>query len=904
VNPYKLDSFLKAAFAELNPVATPVEGLGAPWILFFSVSDGPSRARVLTARGTSLSDAWKNGVAGLKALVGKERMEPRWLRVDHVDAIEAMTWRELRRRLVSTKRNYFRFGIALDAACRQGFLETELNANAMLYMGGDSVPCVLNEKNFLAYAKTRHGIATLDFGDDAAVWLFSARGVFVGDEDRAALRLAGPGLNLGPRRSLDKMQLPADDAGRRAIAALTPVEVEALVESGSRYLAGEIQADGRFHYGWHPCFHRPVASYNALRHASSLYALLEGWEVTRHADTKAAIDRALGHLTQHLIKRLALPSGEAAAFLVDVDDEIKLGGNAVCLLALVKYTELTGDQAHLPLLDALAAGVLHLQNPESGGFVHVLHYPSLEVKQAFRIIYYDGEAAFGLLRLYGLTRNPRWLDAVERAFAYFIDQRHEQAHDHWLSYSVNELTRHRPKREYFEFGIRNFRDHLDFVIERITTYPTLLELMMAAEEMLFRLQSDPANASLLHEVDLTKFHHALRTRAHYLLNGHFWPELAMFYAKPESIVGSFFIRHHAFRVRIDDVEHYLSGYVAYRRYLLRKGRAGHQQAPAPAAIGKQERSQDPVFKLSIIIPHYNRVALLLRCLDAIATNDYPQENYEVIVVDDCSTENLEPVLAYARLENYRVHRLGINSKGASLPRNFGIGQARGAYLLFIDSDDHITSGALRKAMGSAERGDCDLVIINKVSSRKSTLSYRLLQADVDQIELDAMGHASPLEVEDFIYGDNYITGRLMRRELIDRFSIRCPENLRVNEDLCFNRFFWLVTRSVGLLASETYFVADRGGDNLSGSGLSQEQAYEMLGWMFKSIFSKPDALIPFDKKVQVFNARAVEAGETLAGHPHYMRLLKDLYGANYLTTISKSPKLSKKARAFVGAVLC
>lgn len=538
--------FLRSRLEKLAPAFPEIA-------LFFSVSNGKTRARVSGASGNSLEAVWQKGLAGLRAATKARKLKGRWLRVDWVDGVEVMTWRDLRARLSETKRNYFRYGIALDREFSFAFTEAELNGNAMLYGGNAVSHAVVNETSFARYARTKYpDLPEPLFRDDDEVFVFSTRGVFC-DEDGELFELNGVGR----------------DAGRRHVEQLGADNVLLLIRSASEYLSRQVKEDGRFIYGYHPCFDRQIDAYNALRHASTTYSMIEAWEVTRDEALKAAIERSLAYLCGILIRHCRLPDGTKAAFLVDVDDEIKLGANAVSILALTKYSTVTGTDIYLPVAEKLANGIRFMQDDKDGSFTHVLSYPDLAVKERFRTIYYEGEAAFGLMRLYEITKDPGLLATVEKAFGHFIANDHWKHHDHWLSYCVNELTRYRPEERYYRFGIRNFASHLDFVIERITTFPTLLELMMAAERMVSRIRDQPDYHHILDETDLDKFYRALHARAHYLLNGYFWPELAMYYRNPERIVGSFFIRHHAFRVRIDDVEHYLSGYVAYRNYLLR-----------------------------------------------------------------------------------------------------------------------------------------------------------------------------------------------------------------------------------------------------------------------------------------------------------------------------------------------
>lgn len=517
--------------------------------LVFAVSDGTARAVTAQGSGADLDAAWDLATAALKKIMARRKLRGRFLRVDWVEKAETWTWDLLRKRLREVKRNYCRKGIALDRSFSRLFLEMEINAQAMLYGGNQVSHCVLNENNFQLAAQQKYGVGTtVDFQGDGEVYILETAGLFCG-EDGIVHELYGNGRN----------------AGRRKIESLDDETLADIIRNSSDFLARQVDKEGRFVYGYHPCFNRQIPAYNALRHASTTYSMLEAWEKTRQPELLAAIERALDYLTTQFIRDC-----DDKAFVVDTGNEIKLGANATAILAMTKYSAVLGSDRFTALMEKLALGILHMQ-AQDGSFTHVLTWPSLEVKEKFRIVYYEGEAAFALMRLYSLTKDDRWIGAVEMAFGHFIEKDYWKHHDHWLSYCTNELTLYRPELRYFRFGIQNFEGYLDFVLQRITTFPTLLELMMAGRKMLDRLKAMPQGAELLVGLDEARFDQALHFRAAYLLNGHFWPEYAMFFRYPDQILGSFFIRHHAFRVRIDDVEHYLSGLVAYAGLL--EGRA-------------------------------------------------------------------------------------------------------------------------------------------------------------------------------------------------------------------------------------------------------------------------------------------------------------------------------------------
>lgn len=96
-------------------------------------------------------------------------------------------------------------------------------------------------------------------------------------------------------------------------------------------------------------------------------------------------------------------------------------------------------------------------------------------------------------------------------------------------------------------------------------------------------------------------------------------------------------------------------------------------------------------KLSFIIPLYNAVAYIGKCLDSILNSDIDKSEYEIIVIDDGSTDNGLSVARQFAEKYSNITVLAQENQGQSVARNYGIREAKGEYIWCIDSDDYTDS---------------------------------------------------------------------------------------------------------------------------------------------------------------------------------------------------------------------
>ncbi|MFG3048748.1 CDP-glycerol glycerophosphotransferase family protein [Streptomyces sp. NPDC048241] len=121
-------------------------------------------------------------------------------------------------------------------------------------------------------------------------------------------------------------------------------------------------------------------------------------------------------------------------------------------------------------------------------------------------------------------------------------------------------------------------------------------------------------------------------------------------------------------------------------------------------------------KLSLVVPAYKVQAYLAECLDSILEQDFT--DFEVIAVDDCSPDASGAILDEYAGRDPRIHVIHLTENvGLGHARNAGMEKATGEYLLFLDSDDTLTEGALRAIAERLEAaGDPEILVYDYARS--------------------------------------------------------------------------------------------------------------------------------------------------------------------------------------------
>lgn len=226
------------------------------------------------------------------------------------------------------------------------------------------------------------------------------------------------------------------------------------------------------------------------------------------------------------------------------------------------------------------------------------------------------------------------------------------------------------------------------------------------------------------------------------------------------------------------------------------GRSAHEKS----FMNRDSNSTNELM-ISIIIPVFNVGAYIEEGLESINNQDF-NYNYEVLLIDDCSTDNsLEVCREYAGKYPDRFKLIESESNaGVSVVRNLGLEHSRGRYIVFFDPDDILPLTALSSLFDSAEKYGADIVKGNLILFDESSRR----QAP-DQVNATSLVSGNDILTALFEHAlvRGHVGGKLFRRDKCG--EIRFTVGVRMAQDLLFFSELFAAAQSMVLLNQEVYY---------------------------------------------------------------------------------------------------
>lgn len=184
--------------------------------------------------------------------------------------------------------------------------------------------------------------------------------------------------------------------------------------------------------------------------------------------------------------------------------------------------------------------------------------------------------------------------------------------------------------------------------------------------------------------------------------------------------------------------------------------------------------------LTVIIPVYNAEKTLPRCLDSILNQGIPEEELEVICVDDGSEDDSIGVLTQYEERHTCIHVFRQENRGAGPARNVGLDHATGEIITFCDADDYLIPDGLGSLIKNYWTDDVDVLFHGSITLDERKLREWTETNDVSG-RIVCKGTGREVYERDTKY---FVWNTLIRRSLIERLQLRFPP-LVMCEDGCF-----------------------------------------------------------------------------------------------------------------------
>lgn len=216
-------------------------------------------------------------------------------------------------------------------------------------------------------------------------------------------------------------------------------------------------------------------------------------------------------------------------------------------------------------------------------------------------------------------------------------------------------------------------------------------------------------------------------------------------------------------------------------------------------------------KVTVIIPVYRVENLLSQCLDSIIAQTV--KDWECLLIDDGSPDLSGKICDEYASKDSRFRVFHTANRGASAARNYGIDKARGEWIVFVDSDDIVTSTYVENLLNSAKTNDL-LVMSNYIEDRSLGNDIYLSGAQI-----------STYFINNQLFALSGPVAKLYCKDIIRRNKICFPENINMGEDAIFILKYLNEITNVAIVNKIDYIVRPTEG-SLSSRYYSFESEYE------------------------------------------------------------------------------